>query len=209
MALKDLLKPTKGGNPATVASIEAKISEAQELVITCQKDANASALEAEDSGTEAAKRAKVARDALINAQNRLSALSGMLHEARERQLLKAEAEDAEQRAKRWKETARLAKQRKKLAIELQVSVENIQAKLQEFLEVNAQQLAACPDLKGGRAGTAVPDLIGSFRLYFVKAGMPWVKPDWVWGVDKIKPLADVIEESNTVMLSAQHRQEVA
>ena len=205
MTLKDLLKPLKGGDPATVASIEQKIAEAQELVITCQKDANASALEAEDGGDAAIKRAKKAREALMDAQTRLSSLSGALHEARERQRLKSDAEAEDARLKGWKETERLAAQRRKLAIDLQVGIENLAATFDEFLKVNAKQVTACPDIKGAKAGTAVHELLGAFRLYFVKQGMGWAQDAWVWGPDKIKSLAETIEESNAVMLANQDR----
>ena len=205
MSLKDLLTPTKGGDPATVVSIEQKIAEAQELVTTCQKEANASALEAEDGGDAAIKRAKVARDALVDAQSRLTSLSGALHEARQRQQSRVDADVEASRLKAWKETSRLATQRRKLAIDLQVAIENLDATFKEFLDVNAKQVAACPDLKGAKAGTAVPDLLAALRLYFVKTGMSWAQTGWVWGPDKIKPLAQVIEESNAVMLANQDR----
>ena len=205
MTLKDLLKPLKGGDPATVASIEQKIAEAQELVITCQKDANASALEAEDGGDAAIKRAHKAREALMDAQTRLSSLSGALHEARERQRLKTDADAEAVLLKGWKETERLAAQRRKLAIDVQVGIENLVSTFDELLKVNVQQVAACPDIKGAKAGTAAHELLGAFRLYFVKQGMGWAQDAWVWGPDKIKSLAETIEESNAVMLANQDR----
>ena len=209
MALKDLLKPLKGGDAATVASIERKISEAQELLMSCQKEANAAALEAEDGGDAAIKRAKQARAALIGAQDRLDTLAGALFEARERQQREEQADAQTVRVKGWKETERLANQRHKAAIELQVAVENIGAKYEELLELNAKQVAACPDIRGAKGGTAVPELLGAFRLYFVKQGMAWAQPDWVWGPDKIRPLAQIVEESNAVMLANQNKTEAA
>jgi hypothetical protein len=209
MSLKDLLSPTKGGDPATVASIESKIAEAQELVVTSQKEANASALEAETGGDTAIKRAKVTHDSLMNAQTRLTSLSGALHEARERQQHKTDAAAEAIRLKAWKETERLATQRRKLAIDLQVAIENLDTTFKDFLDVNAKQVAACPDLKGAKAGTAVPDLLGAFRLYFVKQGMGWAQPAWAWGPDSIKPLVQTIDESNAVMLANKDRKDVA
>jgi hypothetical protein len=205
MSLKDLLTPTKGGDPATVAAIERKIAEAQELVVTSQREANVSALEAESGDGTAIKRAKVAHNVLMDAQTRLTSLSGALHEARERQQTRVDADAEAVRLKAWKETTRLATQRRKLAIDLQVAIENLDTTFKEFLEVNAKQVVACPDLKGAKAGTAVPDLLGAFRLYFVKQGMGWAQPGWIWGPDSIKPLVQTIEDSNALMLANQGR----
>jgi hypothetical protein len=205
MSLKDLLRTTKGGTATNIASVEQKIAEAQEWVITSQKAANASALDAESGDDAAVKWDKRARAALMDAQDRLAALSGALHEAKERQQLKADIEAEEARLKGWRETEKLANQRHKLATDLQVGIENLEATFQELLKVNTKQVRACPDMKGAKGGTAVIELLGAFRLYFVKHGMKWAQSGWVWGPDKIKPLVQVIEESNTVMLANQDR----
>jgi hypothetical protein len=205
MALKDLLNPLTGGDPTTVAAIERKVAQAQELLNTCIREANATALEAEVGGDASIKRADAARDALTDAQTRLASLSGALLEARSRQQLKQDAEVEAAQMKGWKETERLAKQRQRLAVELQVAVENLNGTFLELLDVNAKQVAACPDIKGARAGTTEPELLGAFRLYFVKQGMAWAQDAWVWGPDRIKPLLTVIETSNAVMLANQTR----
>ncbi|MBT4020748.1 MAG: hypothetical protein HOE62_22555 [Alphaproteobacteria bacterium] len=205
MALKDLLNPLIGGDPTTVAAIERKVAQAQELLNTCDREANATALEAEVGGDASIKRADAARDALNEARTRLASLSGALLEARSRQQLKQDAEVEAAQMKGWRETERLAKQRQRLAVELQVAVENLNGTFLELLDVNAKQVAACPDITGAKAGTTEPELLGSFRLYMVKLGMDWAQDAWVWGPDRIKTLVTVIEDSNAVMLANQTR----
>ena len=210
MALKDLLKPTKGGNAKTVAAIEQKISEAQELVLTCQKDANASALEAEDGGDAAIKRAEQAREALMDAQTRLGTLSGALHEARERQQLQEQADLEAVRTKNWKETERLARQRQKLGVELQVLIENLVAKFDELKQASIEMHQTAPD-PGNRLHNSMLSPVhieASFRLHMVKLGLSWAN-SWPWGIETIVSLTDRVKEGNDAILNRRDKDEAA
>ena len=210
MSLKDLLKPTKGGNARTVASIEQKITQAQELVITCQKEANTSALEAEDGGDAVIKRAKQAREALMDAQNRLGSLSGALMEARARQTLREHADADSARAKSWKETERLAKRRHDLGVEIQVLIENLIAKYGELTLAGIEMHKTAPDPgnKLHNSMLAPSHIESSFRLHMVKMGLSWAN-SWPWGADTIVTLSERVTLGNDAILSRRDKAEAA
>ena len=210
MSLKDLIRPTKGGDAKTVAAIEQKIASAQELLIVCQKEANASTLEAEDGGDAAIKRAKQAREALMDAQTRLGSLSGALLEARERQSLREQADADTARAKSWKETERLAKKRQDLGVELQVLIENLIAKYGELTQAGIELHATAPDPgnKLHNSMLAPSHTEAAFRLHMVKMGLSWAN-SWPWGADTIVSLKDRVKEGNEAILSRRDKEEAA
>lgn len=210
MALKDLLRPTKGGTAANVVSIESKIAEAQELVITCQKEANASALEAEDGGDAAIKRSNQARAALMDAQDRLSSLSGALHEARERKQNQEQADAAATRARSWKDTEALAKKRQKLGLEVQVIIENLIAKSEELTQAGIDMHKTAPDTgnKLHNSMLAPPHIEAAIRLQMVKRGLSWAN-SWPWGPETIVTLEDRVREGNDAVLNLRDNEENA
>jgi hypothetical protein len=192
-------------------AIEEKIASAQDDLARLQKVANTAYLVAEDSSdTSARDKATAARDDLVDAQVRISALSGALLEARELEAAKVTAKQGKQDAEMWREVDKIAKQRQVVGVEIDTLILRLREEYNTLLQLGRDLYDVAP-IRGGKflnSPLAPSTLEGALRLYMVKQSFDWAA-SYPWDKAKINAFSDHVSGGNAVVLSSKPAKKAA
>jgi hypothetical protein len=191
-------------------AIEEKIASAQDDLARLQKVANTAYLVAEDGNNAARDQATSARDDLVDAQLRISALSGALLEARELEAAKVTAKQGKQAAEMWRAVEKIAKERQRVGIEIDTLILRLREEFSALLGLGRDLYDTAP-IRGSKylnSPLAPSTLEGALRLYMVKNSFGWAA-SFPWDKQKIHAFSDHVSAGNATVLASRPAKQVA